>query len=158
MSSVALSGADTISINTKNISDLADGNCVELTFPNDIAQVKTGKNGNSLYSLNESGKQCEVKIRVVRGSDSDKFLLGLLSAQQNDFASTVLMIGEFIKKIGNGISASGATTATVSSDTYIMSGGVFTKQVEAKMNVEGDTEQSVSIYTMKFSNSPRVIA
>lgn len=150
MGAVALSGSDTININNQVLSDLADGNCVELTFPNDIANVKTGKNGNSIYGLNESGKQCEVKLRVLRGSTDDKFLNNLLSQQQNNFAGTVLLIGQFIKKIGDG-------QANITSDTYIMSGGVFTKQVEGKTNVEGETEQSIAIYTIKFSNAPRVL-
>lgn len=150
MSTVALSGADTTIINGRVINDLADGNCVELDFPNDIANVKTGKNGNSIYGLNESGKQSEVKLRLIRGSADDKFFNNLLAQQQNDFAATSLMTGTFIKKIGNGLGA-------VTNDQYIMSGGVFTKQVIAKNNVEGDTEQSVAMYTLKFSNSPRVI-
>lgn len=150
MSTIALSGSDTVVLNNRPLSDLADGNCVELTFPNDIANVKTGKNGNAIYGLNESGKQCEVKLRIVRGSNDDKFLNNLLAQQQNNFAGTVLLIGQFIKKLGNG-------AAAITSDTYIMSGGVFTKQVEAKTNVEGETEQSISMYTMKFSNAPRAI-
>src|SRR5665213_701306 len=149
MSSIALSGNDTININNTVLNDLADGNAVEMTFPNDIAQVKTGKNGNSIYGLNETGKQCEVKVRVIRVSSDDKFLNGLLAQQQANFAGTVLLIGQFIKKLGDGL-------GNITSDTYIMSGGVFTKIPEAKSNVEGDSEQSVSIYTMKFSNSPRV--
>lgn len=150
MSTVALSGSDTITINGRVLTDLADGNCVELTFPNDIANVKTGKNGNSIYGLNESGKQCEVKIRVIRGSSDDKFLNNGLAQQQANFAGTVLANGEFIKKIGDG-------AGNITSDTYIQSGGVYTKQVEGKNNVEGETEQSIAIYTMKFSNAPRVL-
>lgn len=150
MSTVALSGSDTVIINDRILSDLADQNAVELTFPNEIASVKTGKNGNSIYGLNETGRQCEVKIRLIRGSSDDKYLNGLLAQQQANFAGTVLMIGEFIKKIGNGKGA-------ITSDSYIMSGGVFTKQIEGKMNTEGDSEQSVAIYTMKFSNAPRVL-
>lgn len=148
--SVALSGSDTINIQNRVLADLADGNCVELTFPNDIANVKTGKNGNSIYGLNESGKQSEAKIRVLRGSADDKFLQNLISQQQANFAGTVLLIGQFIKKIGDG-------AGNITSDTYIMSGGVFTKQVEGKMNVEGETEQSIAVYTIKFSNAPRVL-
>lgn len=148
--SVALTGSDTININNRVFADLADGNVVEMTFPNDISNLKTGKNGNSLYALNESGKQAEVKIRIIRGSADDKFLNGLLASQQANFAGFPLMIGQFIKKIGDG-------KGNVASDTYIMSGGIFTKQPEAKSNVEGETEQSISIYTLRFSNSPRVI-
>lgn len=150
MATVALSGNDTIVINGRVINGLADGNCIELTFPNDIANVKTGKNGNSIYGLNESGKQCEVKLRIIRGSSDDKFLNNLLAQQQLNFAGTVLMIGEFIKKVGDSL-------GNVTSDTYIMSGGVFTKIPEAKSNVEGETEQSIAMYTLRFSNAPRVL-
>ncbi len=150
MGVVALSGADTITIDNHVFADLADGNAVELTFPNDIASVKTGKNGNSIYGLNESGKQSEVKMRLVRGSADDKFMNNKLSQQQANFAGTVLMSGQFIKKIGDG-------QGNITSDTYVMGGGVFTKQVEGKMNVEGETEQSIAIYTMKFTNAPRTL-
>lgn len=144
---VALSGNDTINIQNTILADLADGNCVEMTFPNDIANCKIGKNGNAIYGLNTTGQMSEVKIRVIRGSTDDKFLNGLLVAQQNNFAGTILLFGEFIKKLGDG-------QGNITSDTYIMSGGVFTKIPEAKTNVEGETEQSVSVYTIKFANNP----
>lgn len=150
MGAVALSGSDTIIINNHVFADLADATPVELTFPNDIAAVKTGKNGNSIYGLNESGKQAELKIHVLRASADDKFLNGLLAQQQNNFAGTVLLIGQFIKKIGDG-------KGNITSDTYVCSGGVFTKQVEGKTNVEGDTAQSIAMYTIKFTNAPRAI-
>lgn len=150
MGSVALSGSDTVSLNNRVLADFADGNCVELTFPNDIANVKTGKNGNSIYGFNASGKQSEMKLRLVRGSADDKFMNGLLQNQQGNFAGTVLLIGQFIKKLGDG-------QGNITSDTYVMSGGVFNKQVEGKTNVEGETEQSVAVYHVKFSNSPRAI-
>src|ERR1700691_3803837 len=102
MSAVALSGSDTAVINNQVLSDFADGNIVELTFGQDIANVKTGKNGNSIYGLNETGKQAEVKVRVLRGSSDDQFLQNLLTQQQANFAGTVLMIGQFVKKIGDG--------------------------------------------------------
>lgn len=150
MATVAMSGSDTISINGTLIPDLADGDCIELTFPNDIMQVKTGKNGNSVYAVNETGRQCEVKIRLIRGSTSDKFLNGLLALQQSNPSGFVLMIAKFVKIVGDG---SGVPT----NDTYNLSGGVFTKQIEAKDNVEGDVNASISVYMMKFSNAPRAI-
>lgn len=150
MATVALSGADTVILNNRIFSDLADGDCAELTFPNDIAQVKTGKNGNSIYGLNEMGKQADFKLRLVRGSADDKYLNNLLAQQQLGFENTVLNNGEFIKRIGDG-------KGNVTNDTYIVSGGIFVKQVEAKTNVEGDAQQSVAVYEMKFSNAPRVL-
>lgn len=148
--SLAMSGNDTIIINNRVLNDLADDNCIELTFPNDIATVKTGKNGNSLYALNESGKQCDVVVRLIRASADDKYLNSLLAQQQNNFAGFPLLIGQFIKKVGDG-------KGNITADTYVTSGGVFSKPVEAKSNVSGDSEQSVSIYRIRFTNSPRAI-
>jgi hypothetical protein len=147
MGAIALSGNDTVNINGTILADLADGNCVELTFPNDIANVKIGKNGNAIYGLNTTGQMSETKLRIIRGSSDDKFLNGLLVAQQNNFAGTVLAFGQFIKKIGDG-------QGNITSDTYILSGGIFIKIPEAKTNVEGETEQSISIYTLRWANSP----
>lgn len=150
MSSVALSGNDSVKINGRIFSDFADADYAALTFPNEIAAVKTGKNGNSMYALNESGKQSEVVMRLIRGSADDKFLNNLLAIQQVNFSAFVLMQGEFIKQVGDG-------QGNVANDTYITSGGIFSKQVEAKGNAEGDTAQSVAEYHLKFSNTPRAI-
>ncbi|MCI4444369.1 MAG: hypothetical protein JHC39_12780 [Lentimicrobium sp.] len=150
MSTTAMSGNDTIILNNRSYVDFGDGDVVELTFPSDIAQVKTGKNGNSIYGLNTTGLQCEVKIRLIRGSPDDIFTNNLLVQQNNNFAGFPLMIGQFIKKIGDG-------AGNITSDTYILSGGIFQKQVEAKSNVEGDAAQSISVYMLKFSNAPRTL-
>lgn len=150
MGSIAITGNDTLIINNRVITDLADQDISSLTFPNEIATLKTGKNGNSLYSLNETGKQADMEIRVVRGSADDKFLNSLIVSQQTNFAGFILMTGEFVKKVGDG-------QGNITKDTYIMSGGIFTKLVDAKSNTEGDTEQSISIYGLRFSNAPRAL-
>lgn len=148
MNVVALSGQDTVVISGRVLNDLADGNCAELTYPNDIAAVKTGKNGNSVYALNETGNNADFKLRIVRGSDDDKFLLNLLNNQRNNFAGFVLLTGQFVKKLGDG-------SGNISNDVYNTSGGIFKKQVHGVMNVEGDTSQSVAEYEVTFSNGPR---
>lgn len=150
MASASLTGQDTVIINNRVFNDLADGDAVTLDYPNDIANVKTGKNGNSIYSLNESGRQSEVKVRLIRGSADDKFLNNLLTQQQANFSGFPLMIGQFIKKVGDG-------AGNLSGDTYLMSGGIFNKAVGAKTNADGDVEQSVAVYSLKFANSPRAI-
>lgn len=146
-----MSGSDTIVINGRNLTDLADGNCVELTFPNDIGNLKVGKNGNTIYGFNEMGKQADVILRLVRGSSDDRYMNGLLVQQNQNFAAFVLMSGQFTKKIGDG-------QGNVSSDAFVIGGGIFNKQTEGKDNVEGDTEQSVAIYHLKFSAAPRAIS
>lgn len=150
MADATLTGNDTVTINNRIFSDLADGDVVKLTFPNDVAQVKTGKNGNSIYALNETGKQCEVDIRLIRGSADDNFLNGLFAQQQANFAGFILMQGQFIKKLGDG-------QGNITSDTYVVSGGIFRKEPEATSNVEGNTDQSVVIWMFKFSNAPRAL-
>lgn len=145
-----LSGADTINLNNRVFVDLAIGNCVEITFPNGIATVKTGKNGNAIFGLNETGRQADVKIMVLRGTDDDKFLNNVYSQQLANFAAFPLMIGEFIKKLGDG-------AGNITNDTYILAGGIIEKAPEAKMNVEGDVEQSVTHWNLKFANAVRVI-
>lgn len=150
MSTIALSGSDSFKLNNRIFSDFADGDFVVLDYPNDIANVKTGKNGNSIYSLNETGRQADATIRLIRGSADDKFMNNLLALQQNNFAGFTLMIGEFVKRMGDG-------AGNLANDTYIAGGGIFTKFVPAKSNAEGDTDQSVSTYHVKFSNVPRVI-
>lgn len=150
MATLALSGDDTFILQGNKFSDLADQNVVELTFPNEIATVKTGKNGNTIYGLNETGKNCELKIRCIRGSADDKFLNNLLVSQQNNFSGFVLLSGSFIKELGDG-------QGNITHDTYILSGGVFTKFVDGKDNVEGDTEQSISMYTIKCAAAPRAL-
>jgi hypothetical protein len=151
MTAVAMTGADTIQINNYNFVDLADGDIAVLTFPNDIAAVKTGKNGNSIYALNETGNNAEFKLKVLRGSADDAFLLGLLNNQLLNFAGFPLMIGQFVKRVGDG-------KGNITSDIYNVQGGVFTKIPEAKSNVEGDIDQSTTTYTIKFANVPRVLS
>lgn len=150
MSTAALSGNDTIKINGRILADLADGDVMAITFPNDVAAMKTGKNGNTVYALNETGRQSEAVLRIIRGSADDKFMNQILVSQQADFAGFPLINGEFGKRIGDGL-------GNVLNDTYLMSGGIIQKQVEAKSNVEGETEQSVSIWHLKFANNPRTL-
>lgn len=150
MGNVALSGKDTTKLNGRIFNDLVDGDCVILTFPNDLTTRKTGKNGNTIYAFNHTGKQVDVSMRVLRGSSDDKFLNELLGVYKNDPPRFTLLAGEFVKTIGDG---SGA----VISDIYSMNGGVFAKNIDAKENAEGDTDQSVAVYNFYFSNAPRTI-
>ena len=151
MSVVSLTGNDTIKLNDRVLSDFADGEIGGITFPNNIMEVKTGKNGNSLFAFNNSGRQCEAMLRIMRGSADDKFLQDLFTLMINSPTTFTLLNGSFIKVIGNG---AGATQ----NDTYVMTGGVFTKQIEVSSNADGSTDQALAIYHLKFTNSPRVIA
>lgn len=148
--SVALTGNDTTIIGTRTFKDLATGDCVSLAFPNNLAEAKVGKNGNTLYAFNSSGKQTTVTIRVIRGSADDKHLASEMSSFINDPAAYVLLSGEFIKRVGDG-------NGNITADIYLMRGGIVQKIPDAKENVEGDTEQAVSIYQLLFANGGRIM-
>jgi len=148
MATVSLTGADTIVLNDRVFVDTADGDIAALSFPNDLANVKTGKNGNSIYAFNETGRQCEFKIRVVRASSDDKFLNSILTKMKSDFSAFTLITGVFVKRAGDG-------QGNITNDNYTVSGGIVKKNVEAKSNVEGDADQSVSEYTIHFANADR---
>lgn len=148
MATYTVTGDDTFTIAGRILNDLSNGDTVTLTYPNDIVTVTTGKNKNSIYAKNETGNNVDVVIRVNRGSDDDRFLNGLLSDQNRDLAAFVLMNAELAKRNGDG-------TGAVIADIYTLQGGVFTRNVDTRENVEGDTEQAVSIYTLKFALATR---
>jgi len=150
MSIVAMTGKDTITINGRNFNDFADGIVAEIDFPNDVVQMKTGKNGNTIYGLNNTGKQSGVNLRLILGSSDDIFLNNLLLNMQANFAGFALMAGTFVKNVGDG-------AGNIKSVTYVMSGGVFKGAVKAMENSDGDTNQSVSEWRLLFSNAPRAI-
>lgn len=151
MATVSLTGADTIVLNDRVLNDVADGDVATLEFPNDLANVKTGKGGNSLYAFNETGRQCELKVRVVRASSDDKVLNSLINNMKSDFSAFTLITGNLVKRSGDG-------AGKVTSDNYTLSGGIIKKNVNAKSNVEGDTEQSMAEYTIAFANGDRGLA
>lgn len=148
--SVSLSGADTIQIDGRVINDLADADAVVLTYPEDLAKVKVGKNGNTIYAFNNMGQEVECTMRVLLGSSDDKFLNSRLQEQIQDFSSFILATASFSKRVGDGQS-------NISTAVYQCNGGVFSRQVDAKTSAEGDTEQSVAVYKVMFGNGARSI-
>ena len=114
MNTVTLSGNDTIIFDDDILSDLADGKCASATFDSDKGTVKTGKNGNAVMVLNESGRQCTMEIRLVKGSGDDKKLHARMKQQDNNFAGFIVANVQFIKNLGDG-------AGNVGKDTYIFS-------------------------------------
>ena len=148
MSIVSLTGDDTVQLNGVTLVDFADGDTAVLDFPNDLANVKTGKDGNSIYALNNTGRQCTFVLRLLRGGADDKFLLSLFNQWLNNPAGFALLTGEFIKNIGDG-------QGNITQDIYQLSGGIFKHSQNAKENAEGDVEQAIVVWNMLFTNAPR---
>ncbi len=144
--SVSLTGQDFVQIDDRILNDLADQDAVTFDPPNDLAAVKSGKNGNLIFALNETGRQMTATLRVLLGSADDKFLNSRLQEMKNNFSSFILLTGIFTKRSGDGL-------GNISTKVYQASGGVFQRQVPAKTSAEGDTEQSVAVYTIIFGNN-----
>lgn len=150
MATKTITGDDTLTLFDRVINDLADDDVTQISFPNDLIQVKTGKNRNSLYARNAQGAQCDLVLRVNRGSSDDRFLQARLAEQERDVPSFTLATGQFVKRLGDG-------QGEVFSDVYDLEGGVFTRKVETKENVSGDTQQAVSVYQLRFAVGTRNI-
>lgn len=144
----ALTGNDTIQIAGRVLRNFGDGDIGKIAFPNELVAVKRGKGGNTVYAENSMGKLAEVVLRIVRAAPDDSFLNSLLIQQSADFPSFPLMPGFVSKRVGDG-------SGGVTNDQYIMAGGVFTKIPELIDNVEGTTDQGLSIYFFKFANVKR---
>lgn len=150
MPTVSLTGNDTLVIAGLVISDMADGDWFTLTYDNDLANVKRGKNGNAIYAENAMGLVGSGVLRVLRGSGDDKALDAMLQQQLQDFSAFQLLDGQFVKRVGDGV-------GNVAGDTGRMAGGVFKRGVDSKSNAEGDTEQSVSLYRFEFAEVLRAV-
>lgn len=139
---------DTLTLNGHVFVDLADGDETMLTFPNNLVTRKTGKNGNTMFAQNASGLNCDLSLRIMRGSADDEFLQNLLNTVPADFPSTQLLTGTFVKRLGDGL-------GNIVSDTYTLTGGIISKIPEGKENVDGDTSQAVAIYNLIFASGVR---
>lgn len=151
MTANALTGNDTLTLFGRVFNDFADANSITLTYPNELVSVKTGKKGNSLYAINETGRQSDIELRLVRGSADHKFLNSQKLAMEDDIASFTTASGEYVKRVGDG-------SGSVTREIYTLAGGVFSQGLDAIENVEGDTEQAVVVYRLKFARTTLTIA
>ena len=151
MATFSLVGSDTIKINQRILSDLPHGEVAKVTYETDLVTVKTGKTGNSIFAQNASGLAAAMELKLIRGSADDAFMNSILQQYKANPTGFVLMNAELVKRLGDGL-------GNVVADAYVLTGGVISKQVEVMSNVEGDVEQAVSTYAMKFAFAARAIS
>jgi len=150
MATDTITGQDTLTLYDRVFLDLADGDASTITYPNDMVAVSTGKNGNTIFTKNETGSNADVVLRLILGSSDDRFLQQKLSLQESDFVGQKLAEGEFVKRSSDG-------EGNVVRIVHTIRGGQFIRRVDTKENVAGDTEQGVAIYRMKFARATRSI-
>lgn len=149
MATFALTGNDSIILKDIPLNDFADGDIGTLEIPNNIFAMQTGKDGNTIFALDESGNNANLTVRLMMSSPDDKRLNGLIP-KSSSFAETILLTGAVIKQVGDG-------TGKVSYNTYTLSGGLISKKPNIKTNVNGDASQAVVEYSIMFANGNRSI-
>jgi len=149
MSIFSLTGDDSIIINDIPLNDFADGDIGSLSLPNNIFDMQTGKNGNTIFALDESGNNATLTVRVLMSSNDDKRLNGMIPKSKG-FAQSVLATGSVVKQVGDG-------QGNVSYNTYLLAGGMVQKKPDVKSNVNGDAQQAVVEYIIVFAEANRAI-
>ena len=149
MATYALTGDDSIIINDIPLKDFANNDIGTLDLPNNLFDLATGKNGNTIFALDESGNNATLTVKLLMSSADDKRLNGMIP-QSNGFAQTILATGSVVKQIGDG-------QGNVSYNTYVLAGGMVQKKPSIKSNVNGDSEQAVIEYVIQFAEANRAI-
>lgn len=149
MATYALTGDDSIIINDIPLRDFANNDIGTLDLPNNLFDLATGKNGNTIFALDESGNNATLTVRLLMSSADDKRLNGMIP-KSDGFAQTILVTGSVVKQIGDG-------QGNVSYNTYVLAGGMVQKKPSIKSNVNGDSEQGVTEYTIQFAEANRAI-
>lgn len=142
----AITGNDTLTLDDRIFQDLAEQSVIDLAFPTKVAALKVGKNRNTIFAENTVGYSADLKIRLIRRSPDDGYLLGRYNAQTGgNFSGFTLLQGSFVKQVGDG-------KGGVAYDTYTLQGGIFVSNQPAISNPEGNTEQAVVVYEIMFAN------
>lgn len=143
-------GQDLIEVDGKVINDFANGKCCEVRYPNDIANIETGKDRNSIITLVANGERANMTLRLMIGNNTDQYLSLKLSQFVNGPASYVGITAKLVKMIGDG-------TGQTKKLTWNLENGVITKNVEGETDTTGDVEQGVAVYNISFTRGTRTI-
>ena len=146
----SITGQDTLTIDGVPINDWFDANCGEYTYSGEIAKMKKGKNGNTIVAMDETGNVMDIKIRLLASSTDDARFQEKLTGFVQNPTGFVGMSGTLVKRYGDG-------TGNAKKITYVLSFGIFSKNIDATTNSEGDANQGVAIYVLKFGTANRVI-
>lgn len=151
MTLFSLVGDDTLVLNNRPIHlEFSEGDTATIDFPNELVNIATGKNKNTIYAKNESGNNFDLTFSVMRGGSVDRFLNGLKVQQDDDWAAFTLLDGAFTKRLGDG-------KGNVVYDTYLLEGMAFVKPVPVKGNASGDTEQGKATYILRGALAVRAL-
>lgn len=143
-----LVGRDTIILDGREMTDVGYGDVVSVEMPNSFVTLETGKDGNTVFVFQESGRQINVKLRVLVGRDDDQWLNAKFETMKNDFIHHSLFTMSLAKQVGDG---NGGVITT----RWQLEGGVFTTPPSTKYNVSGDGEQAIQEYSFAFARGTK---
>ena len=149
MGTYALTGQDSIILNSRPLNDFADGDIGTLEVDNDLFSIQTGKNGNTIFAYDEAGRNATLTLRILMSSNDDKYLNSLIPKHET-FAPTILINGSVNKMIGNGFGG-------ISYNIYLLKGGLIKRKPNITSNVNGETNQAVVEYVIQFADAERSI-
>ena len=130
------------------LTDFADGTVAELGAPNDLSTTSTGFNGNSLGAHNEPGRQRELSLRLIKGSGDDKRINKNYNMWKNRDIRFKPLKMTFTKNVAH-------SDGTVTPDTVECFFGLPAGQPSQMQDTAGNTDQVVSVYSIRFANSER---
>lgn len=138
-----LTGDDTLILFGRTITDTADGDIATITVDNDIAASVVGKGGNVIVAKDEQGRKCTITVRILKAAGDDIFLQSHYQSYENDSALFAFGTGSFSKRLGDG-------EGNVIFDTKYLKALHFNRApYDAVINVNGNTDQAVTVYTMQ---------
>lgn len=144
MEKFVLTGDDTFIVNGQVITDMANGDVVTVVMDNDISATVVGKNKNTIIAKDEQGALGTVTFRLLKGTSQDRMMNNYYKTYVADSATFILGTGSMSKRLGDG-------SGNVTFDNYMLKAGHFNRQPsEATINVNGSTDQAVTVYSMRF--------
>lgn len=146
----AYTSHDICEVDEEVVTTFGDGDTATITYPNDVMGMKTGKNGNTVAAHNEMGREAELVIRVLKGGYDDKRFNSKLVKWKSRAEDFEPMTATFTKVIH--------TDTGIVNEVTTLKFGIPVRCVETRENVEGDTEQCFSNYTIRFGDSSRALA
>lgn len=150
----AYTGVDTLQVKDFQgeftLSDFAEGTVAELSAPNEISTVTTGYNGNGLGAHNESGRQRQLTLKLVKASADDKRINETYELWKNRDSRFKPLEMSFTKNIAH---SDGSVTHDTTNCYFGLPSGVPTQSIDTT----GNTEQVVSVYSFTFANYKRIV-
>lgn len=150
MADISLNGNDTITINGYLYTKFADKDYGLLTFPEELAKFKVGKSGNATISFNNMGRLGELTLRLMVGTVDDALINSFQTAYMADPPSFSLLSGQVVKRTGDG-------RGNQRNVVYHLQGGLPVTIPEQHSNSDGDEEQGVVVWKIKFARGARQV-